>query len=69
MAGFWPLSPRHRARQALFGTADQAWIDSVFPEDPRDTDPGFYNMAPADQQRFAIACATCLRQSSPAAWP
>ena len=49
-AGFWPLGLKHPGRLARFGTCDQRWADEVFPEDPRDTDPTFYNMAPADQQ-------------------
>ena len=48
--GLWPLGLEHPGRLARFGTCDQQWADNVFPEDPRDTDPSFYNMAPPDQQ-------------------
>lgn len=49
-AGFFPLGLEHPWRQDRLGTCDEAWAREIFPEDPRDTDPLFYNQAPADQQ-------------------
>lgn len=50
MAGLWPISPRHPSRAALFGTPDARWVKNIFPENPRDTRPHFYNQAPPKQQ-------------------
>ena len=49
-AGFFPLSPEHPERAAKFGTVGDAWFRDVYPADPPDTDPTFYNAAPGDQQ-------------------
>ena len=48
--GFFPLGQEDPRRAALFGTCDERWVSDVFPENPRDTNPAFYNQAPADQQ-------------------
>ena len=49
-AGFFPLSPMHPDRAALYGTTDLAWSEEVFPAEPLDTDPLFHNTAPAALQ-------------------
>lgn len=49
-AGFGPLDLMHPDRQAKFGTCDDRWARTIYPADPSDTDPAFYNTAREDQQ-------------------
>jgi hypothetical protein len=49
-AGFGPIAPHWLPRSRLAGTYDQRWNERRRPLLPEDFDPGFYNVAPADQQ-------------------
>ncbi|HEY3818502.1 MAG TPA: DUF2169 domain-containing protein [Polyangiaceae bacterium] len=49
-AGFGPLEMGWSQRQSIAGTYDARWLEEDFPGYARDTDPAFFNTAPADQR-------------------
>ena len=48
--GFGPVAAHWQPRCRLAGTYDEAWQTSRAPLLPKDFDPGYWNVAPADQQ-------------------
>jgi len=49
-AGFWAYPPEWPQRAKYLGEFDDAWLQSRCPHMPIDTDNGFFQTAPADQQ-------------------
>jgi uncharacterized protein YjbI with pentapeptide repeats len=49
-AGLGPIDLSWPQRQSLAGTYDRRWLEEDFPGFARDTDPAFFNAAPADQR-------------------
>jgi uncharacterized protein YjbI with pentapeptide repeats len=49
-AGFGPIDPFWQPRAGKLGTFDEAWLERRWPSLPADSDPSFWNEAPADQQ-------------------
>jgi len=49
-AGFNALNPFWLQRKRLLGTFDDAWLKKRWPHYPTDTDPEYFNTAPADQR-------------------
>jgi len=49
-AGFNALNPFWPQRKRLLGTFDDAWLKKRWPHYPTDTDPEYFNTAPADQR-------------------
>jgi hypothetical protein len=47
--GLGPLAPHWRARRQYAGTMDEHWVKTRAPLPPRDLDPRFHQVAPADQ--------------------
>jgi hypothetical protein len=47
--GLGPLAPHWRARRQYAGTMDDRWMKTRAPLAPRDLDPRFHQVAPADQ--------------------
>lgn len=52
-AGFWPLSSQDLRRADLLGEFNETWLANRWPHLPDDTNPGYFNLAPADQQLSA----------------
>lgn len=50
VACLWPINIIHPQRKKLQGTFDKQWQEKVCPGFPDDTDPRYFNAAPADQQ-------------------
>jgi hypothetical protein len=48
--GFGPIASHWQSRRVLAGTYDEAWQRSRSPLLPKDFDPAYWNVAPADQQ-------------------
>jgi hypothetical protein len=51
--GFGPVAPHWLPRAARAGTYDETWRQERAPLPATDLDPGFYNVAPEDQQLTA----------------
>ena len=49
-AGFWALSAEDSRRMRHFGSVDERWLKTRWPHLPLDTDPGYFQAAPEDQQ-------------------
>ncbi|WP_319589196.1 DUF2169 domain-containing protein [uncultured Desulfobulbus sp.] len=49
-AGFNTLNPFWPQRKRLLGTFDDAWLKKRWPHYPTNTDPEYFNTAPADQR-------------------
>jgi uncharacterized protein YjbI with pentapeptide repeats len=49
-ANLGPMDVSFVQRRALAGTYDQRWLENDFPGYARDTDPAFFQTAPADQR-------------------
>ncbi len=49
-AGFWAYPPEWPQRAKYLGEFDDAWLKSRWPHMPIDTDNGFFQTAPVDQQ-------------------
>ncbi|MFO0612734.1 MAG: DUF2169 domain-containing protein [Polyangiaceae bacterium] len=49
-AGFMPMDPSFIQRRSMAGTFGSDYVDKWAPGLPPDHDPGFYNLAPADQR-------------------
>ena len=52
--GFAPLPPDSPERLAHQGQHDGTWLAKRWPHPAADTDPAFFQLAPADQQRFGF---------------
>jgi hypothetical protein len=48
--GFGPVASHWQPRSSLAGTYDEAWKNSRSPLLPKDFNPGYWNVAPEDQQ-------------------
>lgn len=49
-AGFWSLPPDSPLRKQHLGTFNDAWLKTSWPHLPDDTQPAYFNVAPADQR-------------------
>jgi uncharacterized protein YjbI with pentapeptide repeats len=49
-AGFWSLPPDAPLRKRHLGTFNDAWLKTSWPHLPDDTQPAYFNVAPADQR-------------------
>jgi uncharacterized protein YjbI with pentapeptide repeats len=49
-AGFWSLPPDSPLRKRHLGTFNDAWVKTTWPHLPDDTQPAYFNVAPADQR-------------------